>query len=99
MYTRLYRIVFGGQSEAVEAHRLEYVEALHFFEARVAVAQCVIVPMPYMELCAARIRKHFQHVMLARGVVFVEFVQSGLLPDFVPFFFYAYIVHKLYNNT
>ena len=50
--------------------------------------------MPYMELCARRVRKHFETVKLFVDFAFVELVCMVFFPIFLPFFFDFRHVHK-----
>ena len=61
--TRLYGVVFGGQSECVESHRLENLVALHTLEARKSVGRSVVVPVSRMKFRPRRIGKHFETII------------------------------------
>ena len=61
--TRLYGVVFGGQSECVESHRLENLVALHTLEARERVGRSVVVPVSRMKFRPRRIGKHFETII------------------------------------
>ncbi len=74
MDARLDGVVFRGQSEGVEAHRLEHFEALHLFETRVRVRRAVIIPMSDVELRSGRIGEHFEDIPFFIDVLFVEIV-------------------------
>lgn len=87
MDARLDRIVFGGQAERVKAHRLEDIIALHAQVARVGISQAEVIPMPDMQLGARGVGEHFKHIFFGLVAVTIEMVQSGLLPDFLPFLF------------
>ena len=93
MDTRLYREVFCGQTERVEAHGLEHFKALHALKPRVGIRRTVIVPMPDVELRARGIGEHFQNVQFFVYVFLVENVELGFLPFCLPFAFYGFHIH------
>ena len=90
---RLYRVVFGGKSESVEAHGLKHFVTLHFLETRISVGGTVIVPVSGMQFRARRVREHFEHIPFLVYSVAVELVKSGVRPDFLPLAFNLFEVH------
>ena len=94
MNTRLYSVVFGRQTERVEAHRLENVVAFHALITRVRIGKTVVVPMPQVQICARGVGEHFESVIFFLFRVVLEGVNFVLRPDFVPFFFDCFIVHN-----
>ena len=96
MDSRFYGVIFRGQTERVEAHRLKHFETLHFFEPCVRIGGSVIVPVPHVQFCAGRVGEHFQNVPFFIGVLFIERVFLVLLPTRLPFAFYRFYVHTLF---
>ena len=72
MNARFYGVVFGGQAERVEPHRLEHFVSLHLFIPCETVGQTVIVPMPEMQFRRRRIGKHFKTIELFVYILLVE---------------------------
>ena len=95
MDPRLDGVIFRGEPERVEAHRLEHVKALHLLEAGKSVGRAVVVPMPDVQLRARRIGKHFQHIIFVIRVLFVEVVFLGLFPALLPFAFDRSHIHNI----
>ena len=91
MLSGLDRILFGGQSERVPAHRMENVETAHSFVARDDIGRGVAFRMTDVQSGAARIRKHVEHVkfrfrgieILLAGIRRVK--RAALVPDRLPF--------------
>ena len=94
MNARLYGVILRGQSECVEPHRLKDVLALHYLITGKTVRQTVIVPMPDMQLAAAGITEHLQHIVLVVYVVGVELVNVAFTPKSVPLLLYCDFVHN-----
>ena len=93
VYARLYRVVFGGQTERVEAHGLEHFVALHLLETRIGVGGTVVIPVPRMKFCARRIGEHLQHIPLLVDAGGVELVEPRLLPYLLPLAFDFQHIH------
>ena len=93
MDARLYRVVFGGQTESVEPHGVEHFPALHTQQTRVDVRQTEVVPMPEVQVRARGIGEHLQHVLLLVRAGLVEGVQTLLLPFFLPLLLYFKMIH------
>ena len=93
VYARLDGVVFRRQAERVETHGLKHVFAFHYLVACKTVGKTVIVPVTDVQLCAAGVTEHFQHVVLVGNVLFVKLVHLVFVPEFVPFFFNGYLVH------
>ena len=92
--TRLYRVVFGRQTERVKAHGLKHFVALHTFESGKRVGRAVVVPVSGVEFRSRRIREHFETVVFFIHSRTVEFVKAGFFPDLLPFAFDLLIIHK-----
>ena len=62
-------VLLGGQAERVPAHRVQHVEAAHFFVAPDDVRRRVALGMADVQPRAARVGEHVEHVVFrARGV-------------------------------
>ena len=85
--TRFYSIVFSGQTESVEAHRLKDFLTLHTHKASVAVGRSVVVPMSCVQLCTRGVGEHFEHVIFVFDSRFVKGVELCVVPLFLPLFF------------
>ena len=56
------RVLFGGQTERIPAHRMQHVETAQPFVARDDVGGGVTFRMADMQSRAARIREHVEHI-------------------------------------
>ena len=92
--TRLYRIVFGRQTERVKAHGLKHFVTLHTFESGKRVGRAVVVPVSRVKFRARRVREHLEAVVFFVHSRAVEFVKAGFFPDLLPFAFDLLIIHK-----
>ena len=79
--------VFGGQAKRIEAHREQYVVALHALEAGARIGRRHRVPMPDVQV-AAGIRQHGQRIMLGSAVIDHRTIQLILFPFRLPFLFH-----------
>src|SRR5436189_180498 len=71
------------QSEGVPAHRMYYVESAHALHARHDVPDRVVAHVAHVQR-AARVRQHFQHVVLrVRGIRF-RFEYALFRPALLP---------------
>ena len=65
----LHRVLLGGQTERVPAHRVEHVEAAHALVAREHVGRDVALRVTDVQPLAGRVREHVEHVVLRpRGI-------------------------------
>ena len=56
-------VLLGGKTEGVPAHRVQHVEATHFFVAPDDVRRRVALGMPHVQARTARVGKHIEHVV------------------------------------
>ncbi len=90
--------VFGGQAEGVPTHRVQDVEAAHPLIARQRVADRVVAEVADVER-AARIRKHFEDVILRFRRVLFRSVQFGILaPDRMPLGFDLLVIVRTFRH-
>ena len=61
----LHRVLLGGETERVVAHRVQHVEAVHALEARVHVGGDEAERMADVQPDAARVREHVEHEQAA----------------------------------
>ena len=73
------RVVLGRQTEGVEAHRVDHLEAVAAAEMGDRVADGIALEMAYMGL-ARGIGQHLQHVGLRLGAVEAGLARVGDLP-------------------
>ena len=85
MLSGLNGVLFGGQPEAVEAHRVQYIEAFQAFVARVNIGGDVPQRMPYVQARTRRIREHIQNIVLGFGNIFHNPVGVVFFPKLLPF--------------
>ena len=84
----LYRVVFGGQSECVEAYREQDVVALHPALARHNVHGGVRSWMTHMQALAGGVRELHKCVIFWAGIACHSRVGLLVKPSFLPLFFY-----------
>ena len=86
-------VLLGGQTERVEAHRVQHVEALHPLVARDDIGGDVTKRMADVQADARGIREHIEHVILGTGGVEafgagVRHAEGALgFPSFLPALF------------
>ena len=78
--------VFGGQTECVPAHRMQYVLTLHTLVARNHVGDGVVAHMAHMQL-AARVGEHGEAVEFFLTAIFNDFEALVLIPILLGFCF------------
>ena len=86
MRVRFDRIVFGGQTERIEAHREQHVIALHTALARNDLKARIRLDMPDVHARAGRIRELDKSVEFLVGP-FLRLEAFLLRPLFLPLFF------------
>jgi len=84
---RLDRVLFGGQSEGVETHRVQNRFALHPSEPADDVGCRIAFRMPHVQAVAAGVGEHVQHVQLGPGRQVGRLERLVFLPVFLPFRF------------
>src|SRR5690348_11088590 len=77
------RRLLGGETERVEADRLDNVEALHALIASMRVGGGEVVPVADMEV-ARGVREHDQRVVLRAVGGFVRFIDARAGPMLLP---------------
>src|SRR6266478_874174 len=77
------RRVFGRQAEGVPAHRMHHVESAHALHARHDVPDRVVAHVAHVHR-AARVRQHFQDVILRLRRVRLRFEYARLRPALLP---------------
>ena len=81
----LYGVLLSGQSVRVEAHRVEYIEALQAFVAAVYIAGDIAKRVSYMQSGSARVGEHIEYVERFFVAPVAYFVGVVLLPERLPF--------------
>ncbi len=78
--------VFCRQAEGIPAHRVQHIESAHALHARYNVPNSVIAHVAHVHR-AARVRQHFQHVILGLRRVHVRIKYARLRPALLPLHF------------
>ena len=87
MLSRLYCILFGGQSIGVITHGVKYVEALLTLESSIDVTGYVTKGMSHVQSCSRGIGKHVQHIVFLLVGILCNAIGLFLVPALVPLLF------------
>ncbi len=97
MLTGLYGILFRGQTERIESHRMQHVEPAEPFVARVDIRGDIPQRMPHMQPRPGGIGKHVEDVVLGTRRVDVHLIGFAPLPLLLPA--RLYLTEIIFHNS
>ena len=96
----LQRILLGRQTESIEAHGVQDVEALHAFEARHNIRGDVAQRVTYMQASPGWVGKHVEHIVFRFGSIVADFINLFFDPGFAPFLFNSLdLVFRVFGHS
>ena len=88
MLSCLYGILLCRQSIGIIAHRMQHIEALQSFVARIDVGCYIPKRMAHVQACSRWVGKHIKHIIFRLVAVDFCFIYSVIFPILLPAFFY-----------
>ncbi len=99
--TGLDGILFGGKSVGVESHRMQHIESLQAFVARIDVGGYVAQRVSYMQSGSRGVGKHVENIVFRSGLVNFCGVHIVFFPVVLPALLYIFMIvfHILIYNV